>query len=183
MTDKKRPSPEERALFRAAVGPVKRLRQERVETHSPRPPPRPAGGARSGSGQADLEDRLSDHYEPPAGAGGAPGHFARPGLQHSLLRKLRQGRVARAAELDLHGMTVPEARLALQRFLLHCRQRGLRCVCIIHGKGYRSPQGRPVLKARLNGWLRQWEDVLAFCPARPADGGGGALYVLLKTRH
>ena len=67
-------------------------------------------------------------------------------------------------------------------FMQECRQFGYRHVIIIHGKGYRS-QGRPVIKPMVNRWLRQDDEVLAFCSARPKDGGTGAVYVLLrKTR-
>lgn len=107
-------------------------------------------------------------------------YFARSGLQHGLLRKLRRGQYAVGAELDLHGLTVSEARQALSRFLGACRASGTRCVRIIHGKGLSSPGRRPVLKTRLNGWLQRSDEVLAFCSARPADGGTGAVYVLLR---
>jgi len=180
MTDKKRPSPEESTIFREAVGPVKRLRQERAELSRRRPPPRPA--KRLEDERQVLRDLLSDHYDPADLETGEELLFARPGIQRTLLRKLRRGQFAILAELDLHGMTVPTARVALQRFLHDCRDSGVHCVRIIHGKGRGSPNRQPVLKIRLNAWLRQWDDVLAFCSARPADGGSGALYVLLKRR-
>jgi len=106
--------------------------------------------------------------------------FSRPGIQHKVLRKLRRGPSGNSAELDLHGMTVPIARQALLNFIRDCRLQRLRCVKIIHGKGLSSPHRQPVLKTRTNSWLRQCGDVLAFCPARPEDGGAGAVYVLLK---
>ena len=83
-------------------------------------------------------------------------------------------------ELDLHGMTVAEARPMLAEFIADSRQQRLRCVRIIHGKGFRSASAQPVLKGLVNNWLRQHDGVLAFCSARPADGGTGAVYVLLK---
>jgi DNA-nicking Smr family endonuclease len=86
-------------------------------------------------------------------------------------------------ELDLHGLTVSYAREMLLEFLRACRQRRVRCVQIVHGKG-KSSDRQPILKHKLNLWLRQWEDVLAFCSARPRDGGTGAVYVLLRqARH
>jgi DNA-nicking Smr family endonuclease len=106
--------------------------------------------------------------------------YGRPGLQRRILRRLRRGHYSLAAELDLHGMTVPVARVALQAFLQECRRRDLRCVRIIHGKGRRSSNEGPVLKVKVDRWLRQREDVLAFCSAQPADGGTGAIYVLLR---
>ncbi|MGH8577879.1 MAG: Smr/MutS family protein, partial [Gammaproteobacteria bacterium] len=82
--------------------------------------------------------------------------------------------------LDLHGMSVPEAKDAVARFLYTSRSRGLRSVLIIHGKGLGSHQKRPVLKGKLNQWLARRAEVLAFCSARRVDGGTGAVYVLLR---
>jgi DNA-nicking Smr family endonuclease len=76
-----------------------------------------------------------------------------------------------------------EARIALAEFLLHCSRNERRCVRIIHGKGLRSKNREPVLKHKLRHWLMQREDVLAFCQARPVDGGSGAVIVLLKSPH
>lgn len=106
--------------------------------------------------------------------------FARPGVQQKLLRRLRRGQFSTAAELDLHGNTVAEAQEALAEFLSDCRIRGVRSVRIIHGKGLRSRDGRPVIKNKVARWLRHRDEVVAFCSARPVDGGTGALYVLLK---
>jgi DNA-nicking Smr family endonuclease len=106
--------------------------------------------------------------------------FARPGVQHSVMRRLRRGEYAIEAQLDLHGQTVAQARTSVNRFLYECRTLGVRCVRIIHGKG-RGSEGRlPVLKGKLNVWLRRKDEVLAFCPAKPTDGGAGAAYVLLR---
>ena len=106
--------------------------------------------------------------------------FVRAGIQQKLLRKLRRGQFSIGAELDLHGSTVAEAQTLLAEFLAECRLRGVRGVRIIHGKGLRSPGGRPVIKGRLDRWLRHRDEVVAFCSARPVDGGTGALNVLLK---
>ncbi len=108
--------------------------------------------------------------------------FLRPGIQHSVLRKLRRGQYSDGAKLDLHGMNIPQAHQALAGFLRHCRVRRINCVRIIHGKGFGSKQQKPVLKNRVNAWLRQRDEILAFCSARPEDGGTGALYVLLKRK-
>ena len=86
-----------------------------------------------------------------------------PGLQKKVLRKLRHGFFDIDAELDLHGLNAHEARHRLSEFLTRCVRAEMRCVHIIHGKGYRSPDNRPVLKNKLNLWLRQHDDVLAFC--------------------
>ncbi len=107
-------------------------------------------------------------------------NFHRPGPQSSTLKKLRQGKLPIDDHIDLHGLDSEQARRQLIDFLEHCRQQQRRMVLIIHGKGYRSKSGIPVIKARLNQWLRECEQVLAFHSATPRDGGSGALYVLLR---
>ena len=73
--------------------------------------------------------------------------------------------------------------MALAAFLDRCGHRGARCVHIIHGKGHGSSNQGPVLKNKVNAWLRQREEVLAFCSAQPKDGGTGAVYVLLRRKQ
>jgi DNA-nicking Smr family endonuclease len=106
-----------------------------------------------------------------------------PGIDKRLLRKLRAGDYAVQAHLDLHGYTSEEARLEVEKFLVAARGDGRRCVLVIHGRGHGSKEGIPVLKERLKVWLtrgRIGSGVLAFCTARPVDGGAGAVYVLLR---
>ena len=105
--------------------------------------------------------------------------FARSGLQHNVLKKLRQGKNPIEHTLDLHGLTVVEARKALQEFLGECEAAGLRNIIIVHGKGFRS-KDKPIIKPLVNRWLRSVDNVLAFHSAQPKDGGSGAVYVLLK---
>lgn len=106
--------------------------------------------------------------------------FARSGIQHAVVRRLRRGHYVIEAQLDLHGQTVAQARISVTRFLQESRSVGRRCVRIIHGKGRGSEGKLPVLKGKVNVWLRRKDEVLAFCPAQPTDGGNGAVYVLLK---
>lgn len=108
--------------------------------------------------------------------------FVRPGLSRQTLRRLRQGDWLIQAELDLHGLTKLEAKIEMAEFLHECKCRGVRCVRIIHGKGLRSPNREPVLKIHVRHWLTQRDEILAFVTARPADGGAGAMVVLLKGR-
>ncbi len=105
--------------------------------------------------------------------------FSRSGLQHKVLKKLRQGKQPVEHVLDLHGLTVKMARAELLEFLGECEALGLRHVIIIHGKGFRS-KDKPVIKPMVNRWLRAADNVLAFHTAQPIDGGSGAVYVLLK---
>ena len=100
-------------------------------------------------------------------------------LRDDAWRRLRRGQIAIEAEIDLHGLTRHAAHDALREFLRDCVRRDLRCVRVIHGKGLRSGPGGPVLKHVAEHWLQHVENVLAYVAARPADGGGGAVYVLL----
>jgi DNA-nicking Smr family endonuclease len=105
------------------------------------------------------------------------------GLDRGLLKKLRQGQFAVQAHLDLHGKTRALAREAVEAFVVDSRQRGRRCVLIVHGRGLNSKDQIPVLKEGLKVWLargRIARSVLGFCTARPVDGGAGAVYVLLR---
>ena len=124
---------------------------------------------------------MLDTFAPAESGMGDELSFLRPGVQHSKLRKMRKGLYTIRSELDLHGATSAEARRQLAAFLHECRLHGERCVRIIHGKGYNSPNHQPVLKGKLNLWLRQCDEVLAFCSAPASDGGTGATYVLLST--
>ncbi|NTV93854.1 MAG: DNA mismatch repair protein MutS [Thiobacillus sp.] len=108
--------------------------------------------------------------------------FVRPGLSRQTLRRLRRGDWHIQAELDLHGLTKVEAKHELAEFLHECKRRGGRCVRIIHGKGLGSHNKVPVLKQHVRHWLTQRDEVLAYVSARPADGGDGAVVVLLKGR-
>lgn len=105
----------------------------------------------------------------------------RNGIARDVLRKLKRGHWAIQAELDLHGHSLHAAREELAQFLASARSRGLRCVRIIHGRGTRSPNNVPVLRNKVRLSLSQRDVVLAFCDAGPADGGPGAVLVLLKA--
>jgi DNA-nicking Smr family endonuclease len=105
------------------------------------------------------------------------------GFDHAIVRRLRRGEYAVQAHYDLHGLTKDEARAAAERFLKESRERGKRCVLLVHGRGLHSKDQVPVLKESLKRWLstaRFGKHVLAFATARPTDGGAGALYVLLR---
>jgi len=105
------------------------------------------------------------------------------GLDQAVVRKLRRGEFAVQDHLDLHGMTRDEAKAAVDAFLRKARSGGKRCVLLVHGRGLHSKDQLPVLKEALRAWLasaRLARHVLAFATARPADGGAGAIYVLLR---
>ena len=98
------------------------------------------------------------------------------------MRRLARGSFSVQAEIDLHGMTVAEAKPALQEFISQSVLRGGSCVRVVHGKGLGSGERGPVLKSKVNAWLRRWDDVLAFVSTRQVHGGTGAVYVLLRKR-
>lgn len=106
--------------------------------------------------------------------------FRRPGIGVEITRRLRSGHWSIQHQLDLHGLRIDEAREALGLFIRQAHKRGLRCVRVVHGKGLGSPGKAPVLKGRVQRWLVQKSEVLAFVQARPAEGGAGALVVLLQ---
>ncbi|HEY9033518.1 MAG TPA: DNA endonuclease SmrA, partial [Pseudomonadales bacterium] len=105
--------------------------------------------------------------------------FKRPGIQEGVYKKLRLGRYESQARLDLHGMTVDQARQAVQCFVEDCLRYELRVVIIVHGKGDRGGQ-QAVLKSHVVHWLVQLPQVSAFHSAQPQHGGAGALYLLLR---
>ena len=172
--------PDDRELFRREVESVKPLRHDRAELAHRGAPPIPRF-TRADERQV-LADMTSDHFDPADLETGEEIFYCRAGLQHSVLRKLRRGHYRTDAVLDLHGMTVPVARVALTDFLHQARRTGLSCLRIIHGKGNGSRHRGPILKRKVNHWLRQRDDILAFCSARSFDGGTGAIYLLLRGR-
>lgn len=105
----------------------------------------------------------------------------RSGLSRMALRKLRRGTWPTQDQLDLHGLNSDAARKLLQEFLHDATQRNYRCVLVIHGKGLNSRGGEAVLRKLARHWLAQHPSVLGFCNAPPADGGSGAVLVLLKA--
>lgn len=173
--------PEDFDLFRQEVSDAVALppHNRAPQTH-PRVKPLPL--QRLKDEKQVLVDSLADPLEIlDHGETGDELFFARPGVPTAALRKLKRGGWIIQAELDLHGLRSDEARLALSEFLLTCARNDCRCVRIIHGKGLRSKNREPILKHKLRHWLMQRNDVLAFCQARPADGGSGAAIVLLKS--
>lgn len=166
-------------LFRNAVADAKRLRaSERVSDTKRKPRPK-ARFARADEAAA-LRQTLEPDVDELHAHSGDSLRFHRPHVGKRTMRKLARGGFSVQAEIDLHGMTVAEARPRLQQFIDACAHDGKLCVRIVHGKGLGSGHRGPVLKQKVNRWLRQWEPVLAFVSTRQVDGGTGALYVLLQ---
>ncbi len=106
--------------------------------------------------------------------------FRRPGIGTDVTRKLRRGEWTLQGEIDLHGLRREDAREALAAFIREAHKKGWRCVRVVHGKGLGSPGKMPVLKSKVQSWLIQKNEVLAFVQARGDEGGAGAVVVLLK---
>ena len=168
-------------LFRQAVDGAQPLpHHNKVLRRKEAPPPYPvqshldehAALADSLAAEWTAQDWLDSGDEP---------NFVRTGVSRQVLRKLRSGAWVIERELDLHGLDRHQAREALTEFLASCRRRGVRCVRVIHGKGLGSKNREPVLRTKVKNWLVQREEVLAYCQARPVDGGSGALVILLAA--
>ncbi len=168
---------DERA-FREAMSGVRRLPAQRRPAATP--PPAVARLARAERRQV-LRESLLPPADPAVLESGEEVSFRRPWVRAELLRRLRRGDFAIAAECDLHGLGRHGAHEALRGFVAESLARGLGCVRVIHGKGRGSGPAGPVLKHVVSHWLQHLDDVLAFASARPRDGGTGAVYVLLAT--
>ena len=175
-----RAAQEDADAFRSAVGAVRPLAaSSRAQPARTPPAPQPLQTRRDE--HAALAATLSDEFDPDALLDADDAlHFRRPGIAADVVRKLRRGAWVVQAQLDLHGMRRDEAREALAAFLRDAVARGLRCVRVIHGKGLGSVNREPVLKGKVRSWLQQKAEVVAFCQARPHDGGDGAALVLLQ---
>ena len=167
-------------LFRKAAGAVQPLQQP-AKAVLKKAQPQPIPVQRERDEQAALQEALSDGFDA-SSLLDTDEHLSYrcAGIGPDVPRKLRQGHWAIQRQLDLHGLRTDDAREALGRFIREARQQGIRCVRVVHGKGLGSPGKTPVLKGRVQSWLAQKKEVLAFVQARPADGGAGALVVLLQ---
>ncbi len=168
-------------LFRNSVGDVKPLNSPPRVLHPP-PKPEPIAQQRIADDEAVMKESLSDEFsiETLLETDDALS-YSRPGVGPDVLKKLRSGGWVTQDQLDLHGLRVDQAREAISQFIRDAVKRGVRCVRVIHGKGLGSMDKKPVLKSKVRNWLVQKEEVIAFCTARAADGGSGALMVLLKA--
>ena len=166
-------------LFRRAMSDAKPIKTElRVPPAGKKPKPK-AKFAHADESAALRESLDADFDELDTGSGDAL-RFHRQHVGKRTMRKLARGNYAVQDEIDLHGMTVEEARPRLADFIEHSARSGKTCVRVVHGKGLGSGDRGPVLKSNVNRWLRKWEYVLAFVSTRQVDGGTGAVYVLLQ---
>ena len=170
----------EQDLFKRAAGAVQPIRQPaRVQLATEQPAPIPV--QQQLDDQRVLLESLSDEFDASTLLDVDDAlSFRRPGIGTDVTRKLRRGDWSIQREIDLHGLRREDAREALGAFVRESHKHGLRCVRVVHGKGLGSPGKTPVLKGRVQSWLIQKNEVLAFVQAKPAEGGAGALVVLLK---
>lgn len=165
-------------LFRRHIADARPLRGDAVPPASRRPV------AKARFSKQDernvLQESLEANVESMEIESGQGLSFARPSVGRRTFRKLGRGNFSVQSEVDLHGLTVVEARSVLGDFIEASIERGHSCVRVIHGKGLGSGDRGPILKRKVDTWLRKWDAVLAFTSARQVDGGTGAVYVLLK---
>jgi DNA-nicking Smr family endonuclease len=170
----------ERSLFVRAAGDVQPLRAHK-RVHLVRDQPPPIAVQQQLDEQRVLREAISDEFDASTLLDIDDAlSFRRPGIGTDVTRKLRKGEWSLQGEIDLHGMRREEAREALSAFMRDAHRRGWRCVRVVHGKGLGSPGKTPVLKGKVQSWLIQKSEVLAFVQARGDEGGAGALVVLLK---
>lgn len=183
------PPEEEISLFRQALeeAGVRRLTANRADPGRPRRQAESLAERRAAATAADpsqqATSRTSDGRVEPV----RPSEyldFALPDLPYRTQAQLKRGRIGWEAGLDLHGYTLEEARRELESFLHDALARRSRCVLVVHGKArsHNALEDYPVIKSHVNAWLREWPSVLAFCSAIEADGGTGAVYILLRRR-
>jgi len=169
-------------IFREAMSGVTPLEQDK-SYHQVVIKPKIKPPKRSFEEELFIHDTLSDELEVEDVDHEEILSFCRSGIQNGVFRKLRTGSYKISDELDLHGCTLKQAKQTLVYYLQEAIQFEGCCVRIIHGKGHRSGNNKPVLKTHVNHWLSEHERVLAFHSAKAKDGGTGAVYVLLKTQN
>jgi len=168
----------DKELFRNSVGVVVPVKQRDITLEKKKP--KAIQKQRYLDEQNVLHELMDDPSDLTDFETGEELLYSRPGFQKKAFNKLRNGQYVVEARLDLHGMIVVEAKKNLASFIQHCHAKGYRCIKIIHGKGLGSKDGKAIIKSKLNYWLQQREDTLAFCSALPNDGGTGAIYLLLR---
>ncbi|NNL51456.1 MAG: DNA mismatch repair protein MutS [Woeseiaceae bacterium] len=165
--------------FRRAMTGAKPLtRENRVPDSKPKP--KPSARFSKADERKVLSESLQDDIDTIEHGYGAALRYHRASVGRRTMRKLARGGFSVQAEIDLHGMTLAEAKPRLADFIDYNAMQGKLCVRVVHGKGLGSGDRGPVLKNAVNRWLRKWETVLAFVSTRQVDGGTGAIYVLLQ---
>lgn len=179
------PDPDDRddaSLFRAAIGADAGQVRPLPPATPPPAPPKPKPSAKMARRDEDAAREEFRHMLVSALEAGDALSYRRDEIAPRILKKLARGEYAAQEELDLHGLPAQAAEALLREFLRDCRSHGLGCVRIVHGKGRNSEERLPVLKNLVDRVLRQRADVLAFHSPPAAQGGTGAVLVLLEKR-
>ena len=179
------PDPDDRddaSLFRAAIGADAGQVRPLPPAPLPPAPPKPKPSAKMARRDEDAAREAFRHMLVSALEAGDALSYRRDEIPPRVLKKLARGEYAAQEELDLHGLPAQAAEALLREFLRDCRAHGLGCVRIVHGKGRNSEERLPVLKNLVDRILRQRADVLAFHSPPAAQGGTGAVLVLLEKR-
>lgn len=179
------PDPDDRddaSLFRAAIGADAGQVRPLPPATPPPAPPKPKPSAKMARRDEDAAREEFRHMLVSALEAGDALSYRRDEIPPRVLKKLARGEYAAQEELDLHGLPAQAAEALLREFLRDCRAHGLGCVRIVHGKGRNSEERLPVLKNLVDRVLRQRADVLAFHSPPAAQGGTGAVLVLLEKR-
>ncbi len=171
----------ENNLFHQEVKDVKPLDNSNI-SRSQKEKPKPKARRRIIDGGDDIEDLTDDFSINNFVETDEKLIFSRPGIQNKVIKELKRGRYSIQDKIDLHGLTTEKAKKSLSRFFISAISNEIRCVLVIHGKGYSSVGHGPVIKSMVNSWLRKRDYILAFCSAKPEDGGTGAIYVLLRKK-
>jgi DNA-nicking Smr family endonuclease len=170
----------EKNLFVRAVGAVTTLDHAPRVSLSPQPP-KPLAHQQRIDDDNVLRESLSDDLDVSTLLDTDDElSYRSQGIGTDVTQKLRKGHWSLQGQIDLHGLRSDEAREALGQFIRDATKRGWRCVRVVHGKGLGSPGKTPVLKSKVQRWLVQKTEVLAFVQAKGSEGGAGALVVLLK---
>jgi DNA-nicking Smr family endonuclease len=170
---------DDKEAFRKAMSDAKPLKTaKRVPANKSKP--KPKARFRRADEKAVLMESLEDDIDAIEQGSGGGLRFHREHVGRRTMRKLTRGGFSVQAEIDLHGMTLAEAKPRLRDFVQYSADQDRLCIRVVHGKGLGSGERGPVLKSAVNSWLRRWDNVLAFVSTRQVDGGTGAIYVLLQ---
>jgi DNA-nicking Smr family endonuclease len=174
----------EKAVFLAEMAGVTPLPKDpRGRVEKPQVTPKPFFPTDDYEALADLRDLVEGRGEFTIQYTDEYMEGLAPGVDRRLAQRLHRGDYAVQAHIDLHGHTVEEAKVVVERFVTAAYAAGQRCILLIHGRGLNSKANRPVLKEQARIWLshgRLSRLVLAFATAPVTNGGAGAVYVLLR---
>lgn len=169
-------------LFWEEVKDVKplKIKSKLIDTVIKKPKPRPIANKLIEDERNALIESLSDEYIASEVEFDEDSSYLRNGHSPDIIKKLKRGYWIIQGSIDLHGMVSKEAKDYIVDYIQECKKKKIRCIRIIHGKGYGSKNKEPILKKKVRNWLMQKDEVIAYSEAPRHDGGSGAVIVLLK---